>query len=270
MKQLSSFIHSITTVLISNQIKLTDKLFFLFRYHLDLIKITLLRQKMKNVHFLNRKSFFYFGSHLNLLLDNINIHLQNYSPYYINAKTVIDIGASFGTFSLMVNYLNPKAQIYSFEPSSESFSLLKKNCSGIKNIEIINKAAGDIDKKVNFFHDDVYPEGSQIRQSSNNSSYVVDQISLDVFITSKKLKKISLLKIDTEGYELQVLNGAKKALSITEYLIIEINIEKLSHLVDVLKYLNKYNFNLINLDVMNYDQKHIREIGSLDFFFKKR
>ena len=64
--------------------------------------------------------------------------------------------------------------------------------------------------------------------------------SLDNFIKLKKIKKIDLLKIDTEGHELHVLKGSKKLLkkNLVKYLLIEINHSNMY---------NNYNFKKINI-----------------------
>src|SRR3989339_317373 len=143
MKKLYLFINIFVNLLFDSRIKLFDRLLFCLTYNFFLFKNFIFQSKIKTVYFLTGRKFYYSGSHINLLLDHIYINLNHYYPYLRKTKVVFDVGASFGTFSLITNYLNPKAKIYAFEPSKESFSLLKKNCQEINSINLNNVAIGE-------------------------------------------------------------------------------------------------------------------------------
>ena len=87
----------------------------------------------------------------------------------------------------------------------------------------------------------------------------VKQDTLDNFVKKKKIPRIDILKIDTEGYELEVLYGAKKILKKTEIIQIEVLDHKKKFdkkLKDVLKFLNSYGFKLMR-------KKNIWSVGIL-------
>jgi hypothetical protein len=58
-------------------------------------------------------------------------------------------------------------------------------------------------------------------------SQEIKVVKLDTFCLKKNIKKIDILKIDVEGFELQVLQGASKILNNTDYIIIEIQDNKM-------------------------------------------
>lgn len=261
---LTTFFYFLTNIKISFFVKIK----FIIIYFIDIAKIIILNPLIKKTHFLTGQNFFYSGRHINLLLDNISLHLNSYSKYYINANIVIDVGASFGTFPLIIKYLNSKAKVYCFEPSKESFELLYKNVDNLKGVYLFNKAIGNVVKEVLFNYDPSFPEGSSIRkkEKSLNNQYLVSQTTLDNFIKNQNIKKISLLKIDTEGYEYYVLKGGKKTLSITDYLIIEVETSSIKNIINILSILEKLNFNFIDIGVINNNDDNT--IGSLDLIFK--
>lgn len=256
--------------LINVRISFFVKIKFIIIYFIDLVKIIILNPRIKETHFLTGHSFFYSGKHINLLLNNISLHLNNYSKYYINAHVIIDVGASFGTFPLMIKYLNSKAKVYCFEPSKESFELLSENVKNLKGVYLFNKAIGNVIKKVLFNYIPSFPEGSSIKKGSKNlnNQYLVNQTTLDNFIKNQGLKKISLLKVDTEGYEQYVLDGGKKTLSITDYLIIEVDVLSIGNMANILNVLEKLNFVFINIGVIN--KNFDNTIGSLDLIFRNK
>ena len=77
----------------------------------------------------------------------------------------------------------------------------------------------------------------------------VKQDSLDNFVKKKKIPRIDILKIDTEGYEMQVLLGAKKILKKTKIIQIEVLDTKKKFkkkLEKTIKFLNLYGFKLVS------------------------
>lgn len=260
-KKLSTF-YIILFLLNYRKIPIFSRIFFILRYSFDILKVILFKPKIKQVYFLNGEKFSYFGIHTNLLLDNVILHLKSYCRYYKNAGVVFDVGASFGTFSLMINYLNKKSHIYCFEPEKESFRLLEKNTAHIKNIYLFNNAIGDMNKKVSVHFNQIYPEGSTVEKyQSKKVNSIIQQITLDDFIKVNKIYKISLIKIDTEGYETLVLKGAIKTLSITEYVIVEANYLNLNNFIDLLKLLKNQKFKMLDIALINNNL--------LDLVFKK-
>uniref|UniRef100_Q01XK7 Methyltransferase FkbM family n=1 Tax=Solibacter usitatus (strain Ellin6076) TaxID=234267 RepID=Q01XK7_SOLUE len=128
---------------------------------------------------------------------------------------IFDVGAHLGSTALAFSEAYPKANIYSFEPSPETFKTLLKNCAG-KRIQAFQYAVGsDVETAVLYAKNASYlnslvPELNAPRPDAYQTSVPVT--SLDHFCTSHEIERIDLLKSDTEGYELEVLKGAKTLL----------------------------------------------------------
>ncbi len=186
----------------------------------------------------------------------------------LKIKSVIDIGAHKGEFLNCILSINKKLIVYAFEPQSLIFRNLKKNYKSFNNIFIFNKALSNSNKKkklniniktststFSIYNQDSYWKKikdfilSGFKQSSFISYEIVKTITLDNFIKSKKIKNIDLLKIDTEGHELEVLNGAKKTLNNKiEYILIEFHFSKIYKKYNrskIEKVLKKNNFVLV-------------------------
>ncbi len=269
MKKMLSVAYTWVILALDGRTSLWARFAFTARYFFDFVCVVLCGSQPRKVHFLNGRRFLYLGGHINLLLDHIAEHIRSYRHHYQTAETVLDVGASFGTFALMVNYYNPKARVFSFEPSYESFELLSKNCDKVNHVALFNNAVGEKESEVRFKFEKDYPEGSRVSEGAGgDGEYSVKQISLDQFVSERGIAKIDLLKIDTEGYELNVLKGAEKTLPLTDKIIIETDNE-VHHLARLLEQMGEKGFKLINFGSINFDHKE-QEIGSLDLIFKKK
>jgi FkbM family methyltransferase len=138
------------------------------------------------------------------------------------STTILDVGANTGLYSLLSARVNPTAEIFAFEPYFYNAQRLKKNIELNKcnNITVIENAVGEMNNVVQFsipltemiidvasvneeFTKSVY--GNQVQWKKVD----VNQVSLDSFKeTNLKNKKIDLIKIDVESYEMSVFNGS--------------------------------------------------------------
>lgn len=126
---------------------------------------------------------------------------------------VFDVGAHTGEwFNIFKKNYTENSTTYSFEPSSKSFEELSKiKCSGFFPYKF---ALGDKSGMLYLTGDESGSSGSQI--ISSNTSGTTESVkvkTLDEFCTENRVKEIDLLKIDIEGYELNLLRGAKKMLA---------------------------------------------------------
>tara|TARA_X000001036_G_scaffold63059_1_gene53573 strand:- start:756 stop:1472 length:717 start_codon:yes stop_codon:yes gene_type:complete len=175
-----------------------------------------------------------FYSKLIIIILNFLDHFQQKKIIkLINSKfskpiVVLDIGAHYGeTIKLFLNKLKIQ-KIYSFEPSPYNFQVLKKNISKYQpnKVEIFNFGLGEkISKK--YINQTVESSSSTINKINKDSKYLkrklkilnikdkdtfyhklpIEVSTLDTFIEKKNIQNIDLLKIDTEGYEFNVLKG---------------------------------------------------------------
>ena len=187
---------------------------------------------LKVVDFFYKKKIIFFFK--NNLKDNLNI--------------LIDVGAHKGeTIQEFLSNFNIK-NIYSFEASSKTFEELQAETEKLKkkfaltNIEIFNFGVGSSNKK-NIFYELEDSNSSTFNIIDRNSSYYkkknrilsffflknksdikkteISQIKLSEFINKKNIYHIDILKIDTEGYELEVLKGLEHEISNIKFIYFE-------------------------------------------------
>jgi FkbM family methyltransferase len=139
------------------------------------------------------------------LFKDYDIALRNLNKNSL----VIDIGAHIGTFSIAASLRAKK--IYSFEPEKENFSFLEENVSlnKRKNIVPINKAVSNIEGSAFLYLSPSNSGGNSLIKRFNQRQKI-GTINLNKFIERNKIRNISLLKIDTEGHELAILDSLKR------------------------------------------------------------
>lgn len=143
--------------------------------------------------------------------DIMRIH-----PYEL--QEIWDIGAHKGETTLKFAGDFPTSLIRSFEPVSENYYSLRNNCSHLKNQSSHNIALGEENKKTKIFlqgasvihslRDDLNKPSAE-----NSKSEDIEVKTIDYVINELKTASIDLLKIDVEGYEIEVLKGARKSLT---------------------------------------------------------
>lgn len=138
-------------------------------------------------------------------------------------KSVIDVGIAFGSPTLYTSI--PQAKFYLVEPVPGCKPLLE-NLAQHLNAEIFNVAAGSTDGSMEFFvHPDV--SGSSAYKQLEGTFFDGEKVTVPVrrldSLIHTPLARPSLLKIDTQGAELEVLAGATGLLDQIDMLIIEVS-----------------------------------------------
>ena len=122
---------------------------------------------------------------------------------------ILDIGAWVGTWSMAMNKFC--GRVVAFEPDSLHYECLVKNVSD--DIETHQLAVGSEQKLISLSEDNFTQSKRIIGKGS------IPMITID----SMKLDDVDLIKIDVEGYEMEVLKGAVNTLEGVSYLMIELN-----------------------------------------------
>jgi FkbM family methyltransferase len=123
-------------------------------------------------------------------------------------KDFLDCGAYFGDSALMFARDYHPNKIYSFEPDPENYRNLLETIKyhNFKNVIPISKCLGEKCGEVNF---NIMGALSHIPEAEGNS--VMEMTTIDEFVAERKLD-VGVIKIDIEGYELEVLEGAKETI----------------------------------------------------------
>jgi FkbM family methyltransferase len=133
--------------------------------------------------------------------------------------TIIDVGASDGIWSLRAHNHFPASQFLLFEPLQERQAVLTR-LREKHGFHIVSSVAGARSGMVSFAIDPGL-DGSGVAGPGATATRKVPVETINAAVTSRELPGPFLLKLDTHGYEVPVLEGASAVLQRTELLIIE-------------------------------------------------
>lgn len=140
---------------------------------------------------------------------------------------VIDIGANFGYLSLVWSKtISKNGEIIAFEPNLNVFKSFSKSISSnnLKSkINLYNLAVGNEEKKIELFMNSTTSNTLEVNKSILKKT-MIDMVSIDFFMKKINKQDCDLIKIDVDGIELDILNGAREFIdSCKPILIVETN-----------------------------------------------
>lgn len=200
----------------------------------------------------------------------------------IHPKTIVDVGANVGQFTVASAHLFKDAQIYAFEPVPESFEKLHKNVSKFINVSSYALALGDQIGNIDF-HVNTHSHSSSVLPLSKHHLTAFPKAKEDKIISvpiktldsiSNKLKLDSpvLLKLDVQGYEAYVLKGAAETLKKVDYVLLEASFKPMYEgellFTEILQLMDSYGFKFLRPVDFLQDEK-TGEILQIDALFKR-
>lgn len=123
-----------------------------------------------------------------------------------SVRTIVDAGANIGFASLYLAAKYRNAKIYSIEPNPENFALLKENTSRESRIIPIQACLTAAPDEQVFIS--TTGRASHFKMNTRGQGVSVKGISIEQLCREQEIDRIDLLKIDVEGAEKQIFNGA--------------------------------------------------------------
>jgi len=135
---------------------------------------------------------------------------------------ILDVGANVGNYSNNAKLFSPSAQIYAFEPHPKTFQLLQIE-SFNHGYTALNLGCSDSRGEFELYdyqesdscgseHASFFAEVFQDIYRSATKCWKVQVTTIDDFVKDRGISEIGLLKIDTEGNEYKVLQGARRSI----------------------------------------------------------
>jgi len=151
----------------------------------------------------------------------------------LNDSGILDVGGAIGNTAILFAKKNPNSHIWVFEPILETRSKLTNAVSTYNNITIVPKAVGNsIGRTVINMANRITSSSILSLKTEQNSKAFSDTLikqgeeEIEITTLDSEIphdKKISILKIDVQGYELEVLKGAADTLRRTAVVVLELN-----------------------------------------------
>ena len=234
---------------------------------------------------------------INKILSHFNIRLEkiSHNPKLMDLLSIImknkkidlvyDIGANIGQFSKNLREHGYKGNILSFEPVKKIHSKLVENSKNDSKWEVFERCAlgnqdGEIDITISQYDltSSILEMTQKLLDAKKNSNYIGKEktniFKLDTIIKKVNLeKKRAMLKIDTQGYEWQVLQGVKNNLTKFDLIFIEVSFVKLYQdeklWNDIINHVASYGFELWSFE-RGFIDPNTKQILQADVVFYKK
>lgn len=209
------------------------------------------------------KSIYYTGTYEAGTLHVFDYLLQPGDVFF-------DIGSNIGLMAIYASKkVGAQGAVHSFEPEPDTFKILQQNCAinHISNIRLNNLALGaqEMDGFI-YPNMDINRGASSLVRKDDSEGKKVSIITLDQYLKQQQVGNIKLMKIDIEGYELEMLKGASALLqsSAAPIICIEYSNEvmhtgEVADVYDFIKNINQYRifkFKGWKGDVCNLEEVH--------------
>lgn len=177
--------------------------------------------------------------------------------------TIFDIGANIGTYTTWLAKFFPKGKIYCFEAQRLVFQMLCGNISinNFDNCYTYNMAVGKNNGFIsvaepNYYSNEDFGIFSLIEDKIKDKSgniYNIPLITIDTFVELYNVEKVDFIKIDVEGMDLDVLQGATNIIKKYKPIIfIEHSDNRKSIMQEIIDYLgiDNYNYTVIGNNLL--------------------
>lgn len=188
-------------------------------------------------------------------MDDFRYRVQSYE-----IRTILDVGANKGQSALEFRKEWPNARIHCFEPFEYAYQLLLENTKDLNVIchkIALGASKGYVDVQIsdadkNSTRNSILPTNN-IHDPAHLKTERIQMTTLSDFCTQHAIPFVDWLKIDTEGYDLEVLKGATSLLESSSILCIQtevsMNARNKYHVGfhTMQDYLDKYNYLLFGI-----------------------
>lgn len=192
---------------------------------------------------------------------------------------IVDVGANRGQFSLACRLALPNVPIFAFEPIPKEAAVFRESHKGYNHLQLLEIALGEAES-VATLHLSRSPDSSSLLPITQQSDYfretdevgtlVVPVKTLDHVSLGWPRSRRQLLKVDVQGFELNVLRGATRFLSDCIYVYVECSELELYQgqalRTEVEHFLRTHGFHLSSRHNEHY---HNGELIQADYLFER-
>jgi FkbM family methyltransferase len=128
-------------------------------------------------------------------------------------RTIFDVGAHIGMTAIEFSDEFPQATVYAFEPHPGNFARMKSNLVGKPEVRLCQRGFGSEAGELPFHFDAEHPSMARVAAHGELVTDTIPVDTVDAFCSTNGVHSIDFMKIDVEGHEIPVLQGANRMLS---------------------------------------------------------
>ena len=178
-----------------------------------------------------------------------NLKSKGYNPNYL-----IDIGAYEGSFTLDFLEVFPNVKVLMLEAQDSKKSIMTSESEKNKNIEFeIAVLSSEDNKEISFFENETasHVEAGTFVDLDFDKSSTKKTKTLDTILKNRNFSAPIFLKIDVQGHELEVLNGAAKTLNKVEICLLEVSFLDLGFktplAIEIINFMEQKHFQMYDI-----------------------
>jgi FkbM family methyltransferase len=159
-------------------------------------------------------------------IPDMELGLLRLSRLGFRPTAVLDIGANVGAWSRMCRRAFPGTRILAIEPQDNLQAALRKTANELGNVTIAQTLLGARSAAAVPFHVYAYSGMSSVFPDAESKPIATtshDMVTLDELIARTDFPPAQLIKLDVQGYELEVLRGGSSALETAEVVLSEVS-----------------------------------------------
>lgn len=143
-------------------------------------------------------------------------------PELVSGGNVVDVGAHIGyTAGVFSKMIDPEFRVYAFEPDPSNAALLRENLKSridLGRVVVVEAAVGSASGTAELLRSPAHPGDHRIDTPAfaarqGRLPVTVPLLSLDEFFASRESEALAFVKLDVQGYELQVCRGMERTLA---------------------------------------------------------
>lgn len=186
----------------------------------------------------------------------------------VTSPVIFDVGANIGQTVAAIKQELPRSTVHSFEPSPSTFRKLSVNTAQFEGV-VLNNAGLGSEVGVMTLNQNSKSTMSSLLDfgpaswGARSNQFSVNIDTLDHYVEEKKIAKIDYLKIDTQGFDLEVLKGGKSLLKsgrirlvLTEIIFSKMYIG-LPKITEVFDLMASCNFSLVSFYAQYYRDNRV-------------
>jgi FkbM family methyltransferase len=204
-------------------------------------------------------------AHAYAFAPNMKLGLHGLAERGFEPKTIIDVGAFEGAWSTMVREIWPHSHIIMFEPNLRELTRLAAQHASAK---LFGELLGANDGEGVDFH--IMGSGSSILSERSPLSRTTERRRLRTLDSVLSDVSSGLLKIDAQGYEIEILKGATKTLRDVDGVLLEVSLIEINEgapiLHDVIAFMRSVGF--VAYDILEFHRRPLdNALHQIDLLF---
>jgi FkbM family methyltransferase len=197
--------------------------------------------------------------------------LQHLARLGVHPEVIYDIGAAEGAWAQRASTIWPDARIIGFEPNASRVPDLEATRARLRNFSYHRCLLGATTADVEYV--DSRDQTSLYDRAASGPKVIAPMRTLDSLLAAKEILPPSFMKLDVQGYELEILRGGQTALASSQAVLMEVSVYHLSPemplVLDVLNYMDANGF--FWYDILGLLRRQSDDaMAQMDFLFLRR